>query len=212
MISRNVAALLFGAALVIGPAASLVAVAPAHAQSGPTTIQIQSAIATAVRNARSAPGFAGLTPAQRALQLAAAVQAAVAQELTGGASANDVSSALANLVNAGTISLSVAAQGAAQAATQVAGATGASGDAKGQALALVTGLSNGTGPLGVQVAQAGGLQAATGSTNGGGNHNGQGNNGQGGNGQGGNGQGNNGQGNNNGQGYHPCTNVVADYC
>lgn len=203
MISRNIAALVLGAAMIGVPAFDLVAVAPAMAQSSRTTVQIQSAIVIAVRNARAASGFAGSTPAQRALLLVAAVQAAVAQELQSGASSNDVSAALAALVNAGFISVSVAAQGAAQAATQVASEAGASADAKNQALQLVTSLSNGTGPLGLQVAQAGGLQAVISSLGPGGrpfttftNF----------------GLGITGQNGHNPAGYTPCHNVIADYC
>jgi hypothetical protein len=139
---------------------------PAFAQSGaPTTIAIQAAVQAAVNMAKQASDYAGLTPAQKALRLAAAVQAAVALELNSGAQASDVSAALANLVNAGFVSLSIAAQGAAQAAAQVAAAGGGSPGAQSQALALVTGLQSGTGPLGTEVASAGGLNAAVTATN-----------------------------------------------
>ena len=166
MMSRPIAAIAAGLiAITAAPTLVLGIAVPAYAQTAAVTIQVQSAVTIAVNAAKASADYARLSPAQKAQRLAAAVQIAIASQLNLGASAADVSAALANLVNANFITLSTAAQGAAQAASQVAAQSGAGSGSKSQALQLVTSLGDGTGPLGGLVANAGGLQVAVSATN-----------------------------------------------
>ena len=164
MISRPIATIVAGMiAITPAPAFVLGLALPGFAQAD--AIQVQSAVTIAVNAAKASADYAGLSPAQKAQRLASAVQSAVASQLTNGASAADVSAALANLVNANFITLSTATQGAAQGASQVAAASGAGSGSKSAALQLVTNLGNGTGDLGLLVANAGGLEVAVSATN-----------------------------------------------
>ena len=196
MLSRKAAALALCASLAAAPVVDLSLATSAAAQDqatngarpfktavAPTQAQIVTRVRAAIAAARSAPGYAALTPAQRSQAVVNAIGAVIQQVIEEGGTSASISGAMAILVADGTLSASLATQGV----------------GVGMSLAAADGYSSPAGLLAAVEASTGFQLASVGAIGGPGGFNAFANN---------NGVG----GTNVGGAFDPCAGVVADYC